>query len=122
MMNDDASTATEVASDAPANERVPLPETLDLVELQKLAPAELEALCAKYDVRMHAGRSRHHHILDFARWAISSGVRLTTHGFFDILADSFGVLRCPALNFLPVPEDVGVPRRRCSISGFDLAS
>ena len=110
MMNDDASTATEVVSDAPANERVPLPETLDLVELQKLAPAELEALCAKYDVRMHAGRSRHHHILDFARWAISSGVRLTTHGFFDILADSFGVLRCPALNFLPVPEDVGVPR------------
>ena len=89
---------------------VPLPASFDLNELQKLAPAEVEALCQKYDVRIHAGRTRHHQILDLVRWAIGRGVTVTTHGFFDVVADSFGVLRCPALNFLPVPEDVGVPR------------
>ena len=38
------------------------------------------------------------------------GISVTATGFFDQVADSFGVLRWPRLNFLPVPEDVGVPR------------
>ncbi len=110
MMNEEVSTATDVAPEAEPTARVPLPDGLDILELQKLSPADLQTLCEKYDVRIHAGRSRHHQIVDLARWAISSGVRVTTHGFFDVVADSFAVLRCPALNFLPVPEDVGVPR------------
>ena len=89
---------------------IELPESLDLIDLEKLTPAEIEALCEKYDVRVHPGRSRHHQIYDLVRWALSQRVRVTTHGFFDIVADSFGVLRCPALNFLSVPHDVGVPR------------
>ena len=61
-------------------------------------------------MRVHPGRTRHHHILDLVRAALGLGVPVTAEGFFDQVADSFGVLRCPALNFLPVPEDVGVPR------------
>ena len=110
-MDEDTSTTTELAPEAQQPEASPaLPESFDIIELQKLAPAELEALCQKYDVRVHPGRSRHHQILELVRWAIGRGVCVQTHGFFDVAADSFGVLRCPALNFLAVPEDVGVPR------------
>src|SRR5207237_3092328 len=45
-------------------------------------------------------------------------IPVTTTGFFDPVAETFGVLRWPRLNFLPVPEDVGVPR--AVINQFDL--
>ena len=63
------STPTEVAevSDLPP---------LDLNELQAMSPAELEEICRRFDVRMHPGRTRHHHILDLVRGALdSSGAR-----------------------------------------------
>lgn len=107
-MDEEASTITEIATDAGV--APPLPDSLDLVALQRLTPAEIEGLCQKHDVRVHPGRSRHHHILDLARWALGRGIPVTTQGFFDVVADSFAVLRSPELNFLPVPEDVGVPR------------
>jgi len=49
-------------------------------------------------------------ILDLVRAALGRKIPVTTTGFFDPVADNFGVLRWPRLNFLPVPEDVGVPR------------
>ena len=110
-MDEQTSTTTEIAPEPErAEPAVSLPESFDLIELQKLAPAELESLCQKYDVRVHQGRTRHHNIYDLVRWALGRGVAVTTHGFVDIVADSFAVLRCPALNFLPVPEDVAIPR------------
>ena len=45
---------------------------------------------------------------------------MTTTGFFDPVADNFGVLRWPRLNFLSVPEDVGIPR--AMIQPYRLAS
>jgi transcription termination factor Rho len=41
---------------------------------------------------------------------LGRNLRVTAEGFFDQTADGFCLLRWPALNFLPVPEDVGVPR------------
>jgi transcription termination factor Rho len=61
-------------------------------------------------LRVHPGRTRHQHILDLIRAALGLGISVTAKGFFDQVADSFGVLRWPRLNFLSVPEDVGVPR------------
>jgi transcription termination factor Rho len=87
-----------------------LPAALDLNELQALGPAEIEKLCRDLEVRVHPGRTRHQHILDLIRAALGLGIPVTAGGFFDQVADSFGVLRWPRLNFLPVPEDVGVPR------------
>jgi transcription termination factor Rho len=101
-------TAPTAATTAP--EPVAPPSTLDLNELQALGPAEIERLCRDFEMRVHPGRTRHHQILDLLRCALGLGVRVTAEGFFDQVADSFGVLRWPRLNFLPVPEDVGVPR------------
>jgi len=83
---------------------------LDLNALQALAPTELDDLCRRLDVRLHPGRTRHFQILDVIRCALSQNITVTVSGFFDQVADSFALLRFPALNFLPVPEDVGVPR------------
>jgi transcription termination factor Rho len=99
-------TEQEVAVATPAN----IPAALDLNELQALGPAEIEKLCRDFELRVHPGRTRHHQILDILRTALGLGISVTAEGFFDQAADSFGVLRWPRLNFLPVPEDVGVPR------------
>lgn len=87
-----------------------IPTSLDLNELQALGPAEIEKLCRDFELRVHPGRTRHHQILDLIRAALGLGISVTAEGFFDQVADSFGVLRWPRLNFLPVPEDAGVPR------------
>src|SRR6266446_8419384 len=96
----------EIAVEAVAD----IPATLDLNELQALGPSEIEKLCRDFELRLHPGRTRHHQILDLLRSALGLGISVTAEGFFDQIADSFGVLRWPRLNFLPVPEDVGVPR------------
>jgi transcription termination factor Rho len=87
-----------------------LPASLDLNELQALGPAEIEKRCHDFELRVNPGRTRHHHILDLIRAALGRNVPVTAEGFFDQVADSFGLLRSPALNFPSVPEDVGVPR------------
>ena len=106
--------ATETAAPASTAEApgpVPLlPESMDVNELQALAPAEIEKLCRDFELRVYPGRSRHHLILDLIRAALSRKIPVTATGFFDPVGDAFGVLRWPRLNFLPVPEDVGVPR------------
>ncbi|MBA2432059.1 MAG: transcription termination factor Rho, partial [Chthoniobacterales bacterium] len=99
------SDAGTVAVEAP-----PLPASLDLNELQTLTPAELDTLCQEFNVRVHPGRTRHQQIADLVRQALPRGTRVHVSGFLDQVTETFGVLRFPALNFLPVPEDVGVPR------------
>jgi transcription termination factor Rho len=99
----DTAAATEVP---PTN----LPAALNVNELQALQPEEVEKLCGDFELRVYPGRSRHHLILDLVRAALDQNIPVTTTGFFDPVADNFGVLRWPRLNFLPVPEDVGVPR------------
>jgi transcription termination factor Rho len=123
-MEEESSTQTEPEAvpvaesglNAPSDQNVAvettaqLPAALDLNELQALGPAEIERLCRDLEVRVHPGRTRHQHILDLIRAALGLGIPVTAGGFFDQVADSFGVLRWPRLNFLPGPEDVGVPR------------
>ena len=100
-----AAATEEVAAQPPV-----LPATLDVNELQSLDPSAIENLCRDFELRVYPGRSRHHLILDLVRAALGRKIPVTAAGFFDPVADSFGVLRWPRLNFLSVPEDVGVPR------------
>ena len=79
-------------------------------ELQEFPDKKLRTLARDLDVHLHPARSRHQHILDIVRAAISSGATVTAEGFLDQVGDSFAMLRWPRLNFLPVPEDVAVPR------------
>ena len=97
---------TAAATEEPLN----LPASLDVNELQAMPPEEVEKLCRDFHLRVYPGRSRHHLILDLVRAALGRRIPVTTTGFFDPVADAFGVLRWPRLNFLPVPEDVGVSR------------
>ena len=91
---------------------------LDLNDLQKFPDKELKTLASDLDVNLHPARSRHQHIVDIVRTAISRGAIVTAEGFLDQVSDTFAMLRCPKLNFLPVPEDVAVPR--AVIEQYDL--
>jgi transcription termination factor Rho len=93
---------TEEKSTSPARTEV------SINELEKLD--DLLLVARDFNLHLHPARSRHHHILDIARAALGQGVNVTAEGFLDQVGDSFGLLRYPELNFLPVPEDVYVPR------------
>src|SRR5438067_699554 len=97
---------TVVAEKGPLN----LPASLDVNELQALPPEKVEKLCRDFELRVYPGRSRHHLILDLVRAGLGRKVPVTPAGGCDRVADTFGGSRWPRLNFLPVPEDVGVPR------------
>ena len=87
---------------------VTLAKELSINELEKLD--DLLPTAADFNLHLHPARTRHHHVLDIARAALGQGANVTAEGFLDQVGDSFGLLRYPELNFLPVPEDVYVPR------------
>jgi transcription termination factor Rho len=91
-----------------AGSNVTLARELSINELEKLD--DLVPVALDFNLHLHPARSRHHHILDIARAALGQGANVTAEGFLDQVGDSFAVLRYPELNFLPVPEEVYVPR------------
>jgi transcription termination factor Rho len=84
--------------------------SLDLNELHELSDKKLKSLARELDVFLHPARSRHQHILDIIRAGLAAGGTVTAEGFLDQVSDSFAMLRWPKLNFLPVPEDIAIPR------------
>src|SRR5213076_1936299 len=84
--------------------------SLDLNELQESSEKKLKALARDLDLYLHPARSRHQHILDIVRASLGGGATVTAEGFLDQVSDSFAMLRWPKLNFLPLAEDVSVPR------------
>jgi len=81
---------------------------LSINELEK--SDDLFPIARDFDLHLHPARTRHHHILDIARAALGQGATVTAEGFLDQVGDAFGLLRYPELNFLPVPEDVYIPK------------
>jgi transcription termination factor Rho len=103
----------ESSEEVPREPGSPTPATvraLDLNELQASSENNLKELARDLNLHLHPARSRHQHVLDIVRAGISSGATVTAEGFVDQVSDSFAMLRWPKLNFLPVPEDVAVPR------------
>jgi transcription termination factor Rho len=82
--------------------------SLHLNDLETLPPGKLQELYARFNLRMHLGRSRHQQVLDLVRHALSSEIPVAVNGFLEQAYDFYGTLRSPQLNFLPLPEDVGV--------------
>ncbi len=103
------SAAVARESTEPQAEALPIPEPFNLNELQHLSTDEIESLAKKASIRLQPTRSRHHQVADLVRQALGRGGVVTTEGFLD-QTDTTGMLRWPELNFLPVPEDVCVPR------------
>jgi transcription termination factor Rho len=101
-----------------AHEAAATARALDLNELQEFSEKKLKALARDLDLHLHPARLRHQHILDIVRAAVASGGIVSAEGFLDQVSDSFAMLRWPKLNFLPVPEDVAVPRTL--IEQYDL--
>ena len=91
-----------------AQKTSPVRTELSINELEELD--DLFPIAKDFNLHLHPARTRHHHILDIARAALGQGTTITAEGFLDQVGDSFGLLRYPELNFLPVPEDVYVPR------------
>src|SRR5438445_11203129 len=83
--------------------------SLDLNELQEFSEKKLKALARDLDLYLHPARSRHQHILDITRAALTGGATVTADGFLDTVSDSFAMLRWPKLNFLPLSEDLSFP-------------
>ncbi len=98
----------EGATAATEEKASPARTELSINELEKID--DLLPVAADFNLHLHSARTRHHHILDIARAALGQGTMVTAEGFLDQVGDSFGLLRYPELNFLPVPEDVYVPR------------
>jgi transcription termination factor Rho len=84
------------------------PRELSINELEKTE--DLLRVARDFNLQLHPARTRHHHIVDIARAALGQGAIVTAEGFLDQPGDSSGLLRYPELNFLPVPEDIFVPR------------
>ena len=103
---------TAVVTTAPAApEEKPLAgETLDLDKIQDLDPEGFDALCQRLNFRPQPGRTHHQHIFDLVRFALARGCAATVEGLIEQTSENFTMLRSPRLNFLPVPEDVFVPR------------
>jgi len=77
--------------------------SLDLNELQEFSGKQLKALARDLDLFLQPTRSRHQHILDIVRVALTGGATLTAEGFLDQVSDSFAMLRWPRFNFLALP-------------------
>jgi transcription termination factor Rho len=92
----------------PNEQAMPPAEPLDLSELQEMTPAALQALFERFDLRPHPGRTRHQLIVDLTRHAVTRAQPVQTSGWLEQPNDGPAVLRSPKLNFLPLPEDVGV--------------
>ncbi len=114
VQNHNAEARPEPAAEEPKREpaeAAPKPtfEPLALEEIQKLDLAGLQELCARVELRPHPGRGRHQLIVELVRHCVLRGQQVRTSGFLEQPNDGPAVLRSPRHNFLPLPEDVGVP-------------
>jgi len=105
-----SATTAENETQAPGSTLPAAARSLDLNELQQLSEKKLKAVARDFDLYLHPARSRHQHILDIIRAALTGGATITAEGFVDQISESFAMLRWPRLNFLPLPEDVAIPR------------
>src|SRR4030095_12546841 len=106
----EAGVARAYEQDAGEHAAATAPRALVLTELQEFSDKKLRILARDFDLHLHPARTRHHHILDIVRATISSGATVIAEGFVAQVSASFAMLRWPKLNFLPVPEDVAIPR------------
>src|SRR5213596_4221462 len=106
----EALASSEDIAHAPGSTTPVTARSLDINELQAFPEKKLKALARDLDLYLHPARSRHQHILDIVRASLGGGAIVTAEGFLDQVSDSFAMLRWPKLNFLPLPEDVAVPR------------
>lgn len=83
-------------------------DVLLLNDLQVLGLEKLAARAGELGIRLRPDASRHHMILDQARFHLTNGGVVEAAGLLEISGEN-GVLRWPFFNLKPGPEDVLVP-------------
>jgi transcription termination factor Rho len=83
-------------------------DTLVLNDLQAMGLDKLSARAASLGIRLRPDSSRHHLVLDQARFHLTNGGTLLATGLLEVSGES-GTLRWPRFNLKPGPEDVLVP-------------
>jgi transcription termination factor Rho len=93
-------------------ENPPSPSTIQpplaLNGLQQFSLEKLAARSNELGMRLRNETSRHHMVLDQARFHLAQGGAVFATGFLELTADH-GVLRWPAFSLKPGPDDVTVP-------------
>ncbi len=93
-------------------ETPPAPSTIQpalaLNDLQQFSLEKLAARSNALGMRLRNETSRHHMVLDQARFHLAQGGAVFATGFLELTADH-GVLRWPAFSLKPGPDDVTVP-------------
>ena len=85
-----------------------VPPVLSLNELQALSFEKLLARTQELGLRLRPDATRHHLVLDQAKFQLNQGGILQATGLLEGTGDN-GVLRWPAFGLRPGPEDVQVP-------------
>ena len=87
----------------------PALESLDLNELQEFDLPALLDVFARHELRPHPGQGRPQLVLHLVRQLLIRQQQITASGFLEQPNDGPAMLRSPRWNFLPWPNDVGVP-------------
>ncbi len=118
---------TEVDPTTPApSEAPPVPpgapdSSVSLQDLQAAGMAKLQEWAEHFHIRNFPPRTRHALVTDLARAYLHSGVALEAEGMVDQAPDSPGspaILRWPAFNFFPCPEDATIPPALVKLAGL----
>jgi transcription termination factor Rho len=83
-------------------------QPLTLNDLHRLSLEELARRGAELGIRPRPEGSRHHMVLDQARFHLAQEGEVFATGFLELAADH-GFLRWPAFNLRPGPDDVTIP-------------
>jgi len=89
--------------------QVVFPEEISVNELQTRTLGTLQTLATTLGWRFNGSRTKHQLVTELLAWMLQHGTKATVEGFLEMQQESFGLLRYPAYNFTPLPEDVFVP-------------
>ncbi len=87
----------------------PYPEEASVNELQKSTLGALQIMAAELGWRFNGSRTKHQLVAELLAWMLQHQTRVTAEGFLEMQQESFGLLRYPSYNFMPLPEDIFIP-------------
>ena len=111
--------------DTPVLESIPdkpefivTPRTINLHDLQPMAIGPLSEVAKEYGIDNFGTLKRQEIIFQIVQRNLHAGGTINTRGILEVMPEGFGVLRSPAFNYLPCPEDIYVSPSQ--IRRFDL--
>jgi len=104
-----AAPAAEARAESESKVQPPFPEFASVNELQNRTLGALQVLAAELGWRVNGSRSKHQLVFELLSWMLQHGTRIEAEGFLDMQPESYGLLRYPAYNFTPLPEDIFIP-------------